>query len=250
MPAEYGVQAPGESVTLRARQPENRMSLDQVDACVFDAYGTLFDVNAAAQHCADSLGDQWQPLAELWRGRQLQYTWLRSLMGAYVDFWQITADSLDFSLDNLGIDDPPLRARLLELYLELDAYPEVPDMLRRLKGAGLKTAILSNGSPDMLASAVANAGIGDLLDAVISVDALGVFKPAPAVYQSAVDTLAVAPGRISFQSSNAWDAHAASHFGFQVIWVNRFGQAVERLPGRPDATLEDLEGLPGLVGAA
>lgn len=222
--------------------------IEGIEACVFDAYGTLFDVNAAAQHCAAELGDKWQPLANLWRLRQLEYTWLRSLMGAYVEFWQITADALDFSLASLEIDDPAMRERLLELYLQLDAYPEVPEVLRTLKSAGMKTAILSNGSPQMLQSAVDNAGIGDSLDAVLSVDALNIFKPAPQVYQMAVDALGVAPEKISFQSSNAWDAHAASHFGFRVAWVNRFGQARERLPGAPDAELRTLGELPELVG--
>lgn len=224
--------------------------IDSIKACVFDAYGTMFDVNAAAAHCAGELGDSWQPLANLWRLRQLEYTWLRSLMGAYADFWQITAEALDFAMANLGIEDRDgLRERLLQLYLQLDAYPEVPDVLKALKAAGFKTAILSNGSPEMLRSAVDNAGIGGDLDAVLSVDELGIFKPAPAVYQLAVDRLGVAAGEICFQSSNAWDAHAASHFGFRVAWVNRFGQARERLPGAPDVELADLNALLPVIGA-
>ncbi|MBT4491480.1 MAG: haloacid dehalogenase type II [Rhodospirillaceae bacterium] len=222
--------------------------LEGIGACVFDAYGTLFDVNAAAQHCAADLGDKWQPLAELWRGRQLQYTWLRSLMKNYADFWQVTGDALDFAMDALDLEDSALRERLMELYLQLDAYPEVASVLKQLRDSGMKTAILSNGSPKMLAAAVANAGIGDYLDAVISADQIKVYKTAPAVYQLAVDQLGVAPSGICFQSSNAWDAHAASNFGFRVAWVNRFGQARERLPGNPDVMLDSLEGLPALVG--
>jgi len=222
--------------------------LQDIGACVFDAYGTLIDVNAAAQHCAEELGEQWQPLANLWRLRQVEYTWLRSVMGAYVDFWQVTADALDFAMDSLGLAEPALRQRLLDLYLQLDAYPEVPAVLGRLKAAGMKTAILSNGAPNMLDAAVINAGIADLLDAVLSVDELRVFKPAPAVYQLAVDRLGVDASAISFQSSNAWDAHAASNFGFRVVWVNRFGQAHERLPGAPDVELQTLEALPDVVG--
>jgi 2-haloacid dehalogenase len=217
---------------------------------VFDAYGTMFDVNAAAQHCRAELGDAWQPLAEMWRTRQLQYTWLRSLMGQYVDFWQVTGDALDFALAMLKIDNPGLRQRLMDLYLKLDCYPEVPGVLKTLKAAGMKTAILSNGAPKMLDAAVANAGIGDDLDAVLSVDELKVFKPRMAVYQLAVDRLGVPAARISFQSSNAWDAHAASVFGFKVVWCNRFGQAPERLPGQPDLEVRDLSGLPAIVGAA
>jgi len=223
--------------------------LHGVGACVFDAYGTLFDVNAAAQHCAAELGERWQPLANLWRLRQVEYTWLRSVMGEYVDFWQVTADALDFAMDNLEIADAALRQRLLDLYLQLDAYPEVGDVLRALKAAGMKTAILSNGAPAMLDAAVANAGIAGVLDAVISVDTLQVFKPAPAVYQLAVDRLGVDAGAISFQSANAWDAHAAANFGFQVVWVNRFGQARERLPGQPAVVLDSLHALPAVVGA-
>ncbi|MBT3334085.1 MAG: haloacid dehalogenase type II [Rhodospirillaceae bacterium] len=226
----------------------NVTKLDGIGACVFDAYGTLFDVNAAAQHCAADLGDKWLPLAELWRGRQLQYTWLRSLMGEYADFWQVTGEALDFAMDALDLEDAQLRERLMELYLQLDAYPEVGDVLRRLQDGGMKTAILSNGSPKMLDAAVANAGIGGALDAVISADQIKVYKTAPGVYQMAVDQLGVAPGAISFQSSNAWDAHAASNFGFRVVWVNRFGQPRERLPGNPDVMLDSLESLPSIVG--
>jgi 2-haloacid dehalogenase len=222
--------------------------LDGIGACVFDAYGTLFDVNAAAQHCAGELGDKWQPLAELWRGRQLQYTWLRSLMENYADFWQVTGDALDFAMEALELDDSDLRRRLMELYLQLDAYGEVAGVLQQLKDGGMKTAILSNGSPKMLQAAVKNAGIGPFLDAVISVDRIKVYKTAPAVYQMAVDELGVPAGDICFQSSNAWDAHAASNFGFRVVWVNRFGQARERLPGKPDVVLQDLTGLPALLG--
>jgi 2-haloacid dehalogenase len=223
--------------------------LDGIEACVFDAYGTLFDVNAAAQHCAAELGDQWQPLANLWRLRQIEYSWLRGCMREYVDFWQLTGDALDFAMENLGISDPALRQRLMDLYLKLDVYGEVPAVLAHLKASGMKTAILSNGSPDMLAAAVRNAGIGGHLDAVLSVDELRTFKPAPEVYQLAVDRLGVPASAISFQSSNAWDAHAASNFGFRVVWINRFGQAPERLPGRPDVELETLGPLPTVVGA-
>jgi len=223
--------------------------LEGIAACVFDAYGTLFDVNAAAAHCAEDLGDKWQPLANLWRLRQVEYSWLRSVMGAYVDFWQLTGDALDFAMASLDIDDRALRQRLMDLYLQLDAYAEVPEILAALKAAGQKTAILSNGSPDMLASAVNNAGIGDRLDAVLSVHELGTFKPSPRVYQLAVDRLGVRADQIAFQSSNAWDAHAAAHFGFKVIWINRFGQARERLPGELSAELTSLHEMPALVGA-
>lgn len=224
--------------------------LDGIAACVFDAYGTLFDVAAAARHCQADLGDKWQPLSDAWRLRQLQYSWLRSLMGAYTDFWTVTGEALDFAMASVGVDDRALRDRLLELYRNLDCYPEVPGVLKTLKANGFRTAILSNGSPDMLASAVANAGIGELLDEVISVHEVGIFKPDMRIYQLAVDRFGLAPRQISFQSSNAWDAHAASHFGFRVVWCNRFGQARERLPGAPDIEVSSLQPLPGIVGAA
>ena len=224
-------------------------ALSGIRACVFDAYGTLFDYASAAAGCRDVLGDRIGPLTALWRDKQLQYTWLRTLQGRHTDFWQVTCDALDFALETLGLDDSPLRARLMDLYRTLDIFPEVPTTLKRLKAAGIKTAILSNGSPDMLDTAVNNAGIGDLLDAVLSVELVGVYKPHPKVYQLAVDSLAIPAPAISFQSSNAWDAYAASAFGMRVVWCNRYSQRPERLPGKPDREITALAELPALVGA-
>ena len=218
-----------------------------VQACVFDAYGTLLDVNAAAERCRGDLGDQAGPLAQLWRAKQLEYTWLSSLMGRHCDFYDITGLALDFALDTLGLSSPPLREKLMALYEILDAYPEVPDMLDTLKAAGLKTAILSNGSPKMLSTAVTAAGIEKILNAVISIEDAGIYKPSPRVYQLAVDRLGVAKENICFVSSNGWDAMGASAFGFQVAWVNRAGQKPETLGFPPKAILKDLTGLPGLV---
>ena len=225
------------------------IALSGIRACVFDAYGTLFDYASAAAGCRDVLGDRIGPLTGLWRDKQLQYTWLRALQGRHADFWQVTSEALDFALETLALDDSRLRARLMDLYRRLDTFPEVPAMLKRLKAAGLKTAILSNGSPDMLDAAVNNAGIGDLLDAVLSVELVEVYKPHPKVYQLAVDRLAIPAGAISFQSSNAWDAYAASAFGMRVVWCNRYGQRPERLPGKPDREVTSLAELPVLVGA-
>ncbi len=219
-----------------------------IDACVFDAYGTLFDVAAAAARCRDDLHGKADQLADVWRLKQLQYTWLRSLMRRYVDFTQVTGDALDYALAAVGIDDPPLRERLMALYMELDAYPEVPEMLRRLRAGGLKTGILTNGSPKMIDAAVASAGLGDLLDAVLTVDPLGIYKPDPSVYRLALDRFRVPVERIAFMSSNAWDAAAAADFGMTVVWVNRFGQPPERLPGTPVAELKSLESLPEILG--
>lgn len=218
-------------------------------ACVFDAYGTLFDYASAAATCRDALGDRLGPLNGLWREKQLQYTWLRGLQRRHADFWQVTGEALDFALETLAIDDRALRGRLMNLYLTLDTFPEVPAMLRRLKAAGLATAILSNGTPHMLDAAVKGAQIGGLLDAVLSVEAVGVYKPHPSVYQLACDRLKLDKSAIVFVSSNAWDAYAASAFGMRVIWCNRYGQRAEHLPGSPDRRVSSLAELPALVGA-
>lgn len=221
-----------------------------IRACVFDAYGTLFDYASAAAACRDVLGDKLERLTTIWRDKQLQYTWLRTLQGRHADFLQVTGDALDFALATLGLTDTALWARLMGLYMKLDTFPEVPNALRRLKASGMKTAILSNGSPAMLQAAVESAGLVDLLDAVLSVEDVGVYKPHPGVYQLAVDRLGVSSSEISFQSSNAWDAYAASAFGMRVIWCNRYGQMRERLPGAPDREVRSLAELPALVLAS
>jgi 2-haloacid dehalogenase len=221
--------------------------LTGIKACVFDAYGTLFDFASAAKGCRDVLGDDTDRLTALWRDKQLQYTWLRAVQGRHAEFWQVTGEALDYTLETLGIDSPGLRDRLMALYLSLDAFPEVPVTLRRLKAAGMRTAILSNGSPRMLDAVVKGAGLDALLDAVLSVETAGIYKPHPKVYQLAVDRLAVPAAAIAFQSSNAWDAYAASAFGMKVVWCNRYGQRRERLPGAPDREIRSLAELPALV---
>jgi 2-haloacid dehalogenase len=218
-----------------------------VRACVFDAYGTLFDFASAVARCSDVLGDKAAAVTALWRDKQLQYTWLRSLQGRHTDFWQVTGDALDFALETLGISDPAVRERLMTLYRTLDCFPEVPDVLARLKCAGFATAILSNGAPSMLADAVAGAKLDGLIDHIVSVEEVGVFKPHPKVYQRAVDRLSVPANSIAFQSSNAWDAYAASAFGMRVVWCNRYGQRRERLPGAPDREIRTLAELPELL---
>ena len=222
--------------------------LKGIRACVFDAYGTLFDFNSATARCRDALGDKADALSEIWRGKQLQYTWLRGLMGRHIPFHQVTADALDYAMAAVDISDDGLKAKLLDLYMNIDAFPEVPAVLAAVKSAGMKTAVLSNGSPQMLDAAIDHTGIGDLLDAVISVDEVGVFKPHFSVYQLAVERLGVDAGEISFQSSNAWDAVAAATFGMRVVWVNRYGQPPERLTADPDIEVETLEALPRILG--
>src|SRR5579863_7370505 len=224
-----------------------RLKLHGIQACVFDAYGTLFDVNSAARTAQDSLGEKWQPLAELWRAKQLQYTWLRGLAGRHADFWQVTGDALDFALSTLRLEDPALRERLMNLYLILSAYPEVPETLHRLKAGGMKLAILSNGTPAMLAAAAGNAGITDLLDAILSVEEVKVYKPHPSVYGLACERLGVPASSACFLSSNGWDAYSAKAFGLRTLWCNRFCQAPERIPETPDAQITTLAELPEIV---
>lgn len=213
-----------------------------IRACVFDAYGTLFDYNSAARREQDSL-PSWSALSDAWRVKQLQYTWLRSLMDRYVDFWQVTGDALDWAMAQSQMSDKAVRDRLMNLYLTLDAYPDVADMLAALRAGGRRTAILSNGTPLMLDAAVAHSRLASLLDAVISVDEVGVYKPDPRVYRLAPAKLGLDAGQICFVSSNAWDAYAAKAFGMRVVWCNRFGQAPERLPGQPDAQITSLSEL-------
>ena len=227
-----------------------KAQISGIRACIFDAYGTLFDVHSAAARCRGDLGDKADRMSDIWRQKQLQYTWLRSLMRSHEDFWQVTGDALDYAMAAVGVDDPALRQRLMDLYLELDAYPEVPGMLAALKAGGLQTGVLSNGAPTMLQAAIDSAGLTNLLDHALSVEDVGIFKPDPQVYQLAVDRTGVKPAEICFMSSNAWDAWAASHFGFRVVWINRFGQPPERIPGAPDREIDNLAPLPGLLGLA
>lgn len=223
-------------------------AFSDIGACVFDAYGTLFDVHSAVARGGAALGDKAQAVSDTWRQKQLEYTWLRSLMGAHADFWQVTGDGLEYALAAHGIDDASLKRHLMDLYLTLDAYPDVAGCLGALRAGGKATAILSNGAPQMLEAAVGSAGLTDLLDAVLSVEAVGIYKPDRRVYQLAVDRLGVAGERICFVSTNPWDASGAGHFGFRVAWMNRFGKQPDRLPGELHAEIAGLAELPGLLG--
>lgn len=221
----------------------NPVNPQNIKACVFDAYGTLFDVHSAVARHRERLGKRGNEVSAMWRTKQLEYTWLRSLMGDYTDFWQVTSDALAYALDSFEIDDQILHNDLMQAYLNLSAYDEVPTVLEKLKSAGYATAILSNGEPSMLASAVQGAGLDALLDKSLSVHDLQIYKPDPKVYQLVVDELAVQPEQVIFQSSNAWDAAGAAHFGFNVLWVNRFDQRQERLPAKPDYEARTLNKL-------
>lgn len=224
-----------------------------ITTCIFDAYGTLFDVAAAARIAAEEPGrerfaEHWPQIAQNWRLKQLQYTWLRAVMNQHCDFWDVTQDGLDWALEAEGLGaDKDLRERLLQLYWELEAYPEVPKMLAQLKDKGLNTAILSNGSPAMLDGAVQSAGIGALLDDVLSVESVGIFKPAGAVYDLVCGRFGCVRDEVLFVSSNGWDAAAAAGYGFTTAWVNRAGEPVDRLPARPHTVLQDLTGIPELT---
>lgn len=219
----------------------------QIRACVFDAYGTLFDVHSAVGKHRVRLGDDADRLSQLWRTKQLEYTWLRSLMGHYQDFWQVTQDALDYACATYDVNDPVLRHDLMQAYLHLDCYPEVPETLHHLKQRGYRTAILSNGSPTMLASAVAHAGMSAVIDATFSVDAIGIYKPSPRVYQLAMEQLSLTAQEICFLSANAWDAAGAASVGLRVVWVNRFTQQWERLGTAPAAEIQSLAALPQIL---
>ncbi|SPJ24431.1 haloacid dehalogenase type II [Palleronia abyssalis] len=226
-----------------------------ITTCVFDAYGTLFDVSAAARTLAAepgraALAAVWDRLATDWRTKQLEYSWLRAAMGEHRDFWGVTQDGLDWALERHGLDDDrELRHRLLALYFELEAFAEVPAMLARLAESGQTVAILSNGSPDMLTGAVTSAGIGGYLDAVLSVEDVGVFKPARAVYDMVGARFGCAPAEVLFVSSNGWDAAAGAAYGFDTAWVNRAGGPVDRLPALPRRILNDLTQIPEIANA-
>jgi 2-haloacid dehalogenase len=226
-------------------QPVRR--LEGIRACVFDAYGTLFDFASAAARSPDVPEERRAALTALWRDKQLQYAWLRTLENRYADFWKVTGEALDFALESLDLATPSLRERLMELYLGLEPFAEVPTVLGALRAAGLRTAILSNGSPRMLEELVKRSRLESMFDAVLSADAVGVFKTHPRVYQYALDSLGLPASAIAFQSSNAWDAHGASDFGMRVVWCNRYGQRRERLPGAPDFEIRTLAELPALL---
>jgi len=218
-----------------------------IKACVFDAYGTLFDVHAPAAALAAELGGRGAAISAEWRAKQLEYTWLRSLMGHYVDFAQVTADALDFVLDAHRLSGSSVRDRLLSLYTSLAAYGDAATCLQSLKAAGARTGILSNGSPSMLAAAVTSGKLGTLLDYILSVDTVRIYKPSPEVYKLAPNAFGVEPGQIAFVSANSWDCAGAAAFGFRVIHVNRFKQADERLDAVPEAHVGSLDEAAALI---
>ncbi|MCA8928798.1 MAG: haloacid dehalogenase type II [Alphaproteobacteria bacterium] len=222
-------------------------SLQDIQACVFDAYGTLFDFSSPMQRRREKIGPEADRFNLLWRQKQLEYSWLRSLMGIHADFWQVTAEALDYALAACNIDNPALRAELMELYLSIAPYPESLATVERLKAAKYQTAILSNGSVTMLTAAINHARLTPHLDAVLSVDEAGIYKPHPRVYQLVLDRFNLQAHQVLFVSSNAWDVAGAAHFGFQVAWCNRADAPAEKLPGKPTAVIHTLDEIPTLL---
>jgi 2-haloacid dehalogenase len=217
-------------------------------ACVFDAYGTLFDFLSASKRCRDALGDKAEALGQLWRTRQLEYSWLRSLMGAHADFWQVTGEALDFAMASLGIKDAALRDRLMDLFLHIEAFADARRVLEALRRAKRSAIILSNGSPAMLDAAMKSAGVAGLLEAALSIETVGIYKPHRTVYELVTRHLKLSRERVCFVSSNGWDAAGAAHFGFAAVWANRAGAPRENLPGTLAAEIPDLDALPNLLG--
>ncbi len=210
---------------------------------IFDAYGTLLDVHSAVMRHAAAIRADAQALSDLWRAKQIEYSWILSLAGRYRDFWQLTQEALDFALAKFPDVDRAHRASLLAAYRVLDAYPEAAALLDRLKAQGLKTGILSNGEPTMLAEAAASSGLAGKLDAVLSVDAAKIFKTAPATYQLVLDHFGCARSDVLFISSNRWDVAGATAFGFACVWVNRAGNPDEYPGLGPVAVVRDLSGV-------
>lgn len=218
------------------------MPQDSSTHYVFDAYGTLFDVHAAIGRHRAAVGPEADRFSDLWRMKQLEYTWTGTLAGRYADFWTLTQRALDFCFERFPAVDRSLRGDLLNAYLKLDAYPDAHKVLRELKARGDKTAILSNGAPPMLASAVEAAGLKSELDAVLSVDVLKMFKPRMEVYALVTGEFACQPADVVFVSSNRWDAMGATTFGFRTVWINRAGNPDEYTDCPPAAVVPDLNG--------
>jgi len=221
--------------------------LQDIHACIFDAYGTLFDFNSPMQRRRKKIGPEADRLSQLWRQKQLEYSWLRSLMGAHAEFWQVTGEALDYAMASCGLKNPALRAELMELYLAISPYADSVATVKVLKAAKVRTGILSNGSPTMLNAAVNHAQLASSLDVVLSVEDVGIYKPHASVYRQVVDRLEVEPSQVMFISANAWDVAGAAHFGFRVAWCNRAGNPPENLPGKPVAEIRSLDEIPGLL---
>ena len=216
--------------------------MENVKAIIFDAYGTLFDVNSAAEKCKDKIGDKWEGFANFWRTTQLEYTWLRSLMDRHKDFWQITEDSLDKSIKVFNID-PSMRNELLNLYKILSPYKEVPETLKTLKEKKFKLAILSNGTPSLLDELVKSNHLDNLFDDIFSIEQVGVYKPSSRVYDMPIKKYNINKSEVAFLSANTWDVSGSGNYGYQSIWVNRNNNIFDNLDFKPKYQIKDLNKL-------
>ena len=218
------------------------MKIENIEACVFDAYGTLFDVNSAAAKCKKKLGNRWESFANAWRTTQLEYTWLRSLMKRHKNFWEITEDSLDHTMETFKIKQG-MRNELLNLYKELSPYPEVKECLEGLKSKKIKMAILSNGTPDLLKGLVESNNIQNYFDDILSIETVGIYKPDSKVYEMPIKKYNCKPENICFMSSNTWDVSGGGVFGYNAVWVNRFNKVFDKLSYKPKFVISNLKEL-------
>jgi len=220
--------------------------MKNVKAIIFDAYGTLFDVNSAAEKCKDKIGDKWEPFANFWRTTQLEYTWLRSLMGRHKDFWQVTEDSLDKSMKAFNIDSS-MKNELLNLYKILSPYKEVSETLKALKEKKFKLAILSNGTPSLLNELVKSNNLNNLFDDIFSIEEVGIYKPDSKVYDMPVKKYKIKKDEIAFLSANTWDVSGGGNYGYQAIWVNRNNNIFDNLDYKPTNEIKSLKELTNLI---
>ena len=220
--------------------------MKKIKAIIFDAYGTLFDVNSAAEKCKEKLGDKWEGFANYWRTTQLEYTWLRSLMRRHKDFWQITEDSLDKSMNFYNIDNS-MRSELLNLYKVLSPFTEVRDTLKKLKQSNYKLAILSNGTPDILNELVVSNQLKDIFDDIFSVEEAGIFKPDSKVYDLPINKYNIEKNEVLFLSANTWDVSGAGNYGYNTVWVNRNNNIFDKLDFEPNKQISNLSELLDLI---
>ena len=220
--------------------------MKNVKAIIFDAYGTLFDVNSAAEKCKDKIGGKWESFATFWRTTQLEYTWLRSLMKRHKDFWQITEDSLDKSMRAFNID-PSMKNELLNLYKVLSPFKEVPETLKKLKGKHFKLAILSNGTPSLLNELVKSNNLDELFDDIFSIEEVGIYKPDSRVYDLPIKKYKIKNSEVIFLSANTWDVSGGGNYGYQSIWVNRNNNIFDNLDYKPSNQIKDLKELVNLI---
>ena len=220
--------------------------MKNIKAIIFDAYGTLFDVNSAAEKCKDKIGDKWEGFANFWRTTQLEYTWLRSLMKRHKNFWQITEDSLDKSMKTFNIDSA-MKNELLNLYKALSPFKEVPETLKKLKERNLRLAILSNGTPSLLTQLVKNNNIDNLFDDLFSIEEVGIYKPDAKVYDLPIKKYKIEKSQVAFLSANTWDVSGGGNYGYQSIWVNRNNDIFDNLDYKPINQIKDLSELIKLI---